>query len=1155
MQLLTFYKYSYNTPVKLVDANLPVPPNATHKSIYYFGDDNFNDQTIRWGNFKIDTDNNDVVIAKNHTLDLLNHFETRYGLDLACVKIFASGGKGFHLSIPAQCFGAIPIPNLPAIYKVIAQQLLTETRADSLDLNLYKMGRGQGLRLAGRVRENGLYKVQITLEELKAISCESDYMALCQNPRQGWEVAEPKEVAGLVRSFNDASALCELNAKEQIFGCTQGDLKVLGGVVPKCVANIIAGENLNRDDSKGNFNSAKQSLARLLLNVDLPEPQKEEAIKTFAENFPSTRHPTPAQREAETRIALKTMRGKEFSCGYMKAVLDKSPCSGCPLRKTSETKAKWQKLANKISTNKGHISAIVSAMTEAKGADWDKLAVALVLCLAKGVPAKQGVDDAVEFAVGAGVGEEQARDVIQAAADERLAKARTQNNITNFEGVKRVDVSGLSHEQIVGLMLDEMDLSRVFKGILGELEEVQVERWERGFDENGNKIREVVKETVLTRVKPTLKTFLLNLPMGFGKTEIASLLHKKIQTEMYRMFSDYRGSLPKREGNRLKFADYSMLATFVAHRVSLIKGASERFDVADYQNIESKRDFRGNFATCVDSIWQFEPNQILIVDEAKQTTEHLASSDTVGSGTKIGRRGIFDSFVNHVKSAVYSIFMDADLNDETVDFIKAHGAGREIVLFECQPNPHKAKHTILSNGHDEARTKALELLEQGKRGTLAATSEKQAARTFHYLRGRGFRVLLLTGENKGSTRQKAFLQNPTKESENYDLIIYSPVIGSGVSIVNENLTFAILLNSCVVPANEAWQMLARNRCASEIYISFDKSQNYEKVTDPEILIEAVKEQILENLKADCLDKGLDCAEFEVKITELTKLQARITAKRNDDMNDFDNRFVALGLVQGRAFKYTKVKKVSIPKLKAETLLEIAERRLNAEIIDDVKAKELEEKPETTQKESDALTRFKVVEMVGAPTIELSDVEGFEKNKNIVANVETLFKPETDLKEIDAHNRKTLNKNTSKLKEKQIFEEVFSLLTDKDFGTFFSEPDTQIGVLDFEKGLEICKVFRRHHKALSHLRDYSKLPKDPVKVAGNFLEKYGISTAKAEGKTARKYPLFLEKRIASYTSNRAALRGADIQFFCIKKESAEVLPVTLNLSCKTGAGVM
>lgn len=103
-------------------------------------------------------------------------------LDFGMVQLYATGGKGFHLEIPQAVFDPKPpregVQNLPAIYREVALELIVDT----LDMRVYSQGRGRMWRETNVKRENGSYKVPISLQELQEMTPES-YARLTSTPR------------------------------------------------------------------------------------------------------------------------------------------------------------------------------------------------------------------------------------------------------------------------------------------------------------------------------------------------------------------------------------------------------------------------------------------------------------------------------------------------------------------------------------------------------------------------------------------------------------------------------------------------------------------------------------------------------------------------------------------------------------------------------------------------------------------------------------------------------------------------------------------------------------------------------------------------------------------------------------------------------------
>lgn len=133
------------------------------------------------GPLYFDWDGADMVAVSESVHKLCTMLEHK-GLDMSMTRLYATGGRGFHLEIPMECFiqkvHKDGVQYLPVIYKQLAFDLAVEF----LDFRVYSGGRGRMWRSPNVQRENGHYKVPITYEELKSISLES-YSNLTSAPR------------------------------------------------------------------------------------------------------------------------------------------------------------------------------------------------------------------------------------------------------------------------------------------------------------------------------------------------------------------------------------------------------------------------------------------------------------------------------------------------------------------------------------------------------------------------------------------------------------------------------------------------------------------------------------------------------------------------------------------------------------------------------------------------------------------------------------------------------------------------------------------------------------------------------------------------------------------------------------------------------------
>lgn len=114
--------------------------------------------------------------------DFLSKIHSELDFDVNQARLYASGGKGFHIEIPEECF--IPKPPatgtawLPYVFREMAQAVMVDT----LDLQVYTGKRGRMWRTPGVKRDNGNFKVPISVDE--ALSMDEDlYRQLIKEPR------------------------------------------------------------------------------------------------------------------------------------------------------------------------------------------------------------------------------------------------------------------------------------------------------------------------------------------------------------------------------------------------------------------------------------------------------------------------------------------------------------------------------------------------------------------------------------------------------------------------------------------------------------------------------------------------------------------------------------------------------------------------------------------------------------------------------------------------------------------------------------------------------------------------------------------------------------------------------------------------------------
>lgn len=549
---------------------------------------------------------------------------------------------------------------------------------------------------------------------------------------------------------------------------------------------------------------------------------------------------------------------------------------------------------------------------------------------------------------------------------------------------------------------------------------------------------------------------------------------------------------------------------YVTHRVSLVKDACGRLDIANYNEVDPSEHVQ-HLGVCVNSMPKFNAAvrfNILFLDEARQIIEHCSI------GTVDNRQEVSDILAKAIEAADIVIASDADLNDDTVDYIKRHANGKKLNwIFTTAPKNNKTIHLL--KDIKAIRVKILNALADGDNVIVACTSKAESIRMHTFLLEAGMdasALLLVHADNKGDTAQATFLANPNVECVKYKCVIHSPTIGSGVSIETEHFKTNFMLDSGNLPANECLQMTARNRCSDSIFYAFASQNNFSRCTDTELLIEGDKEKWQNHSGSG-----------NFKLNELGWLRVNHIANKHEDLNDHPNTVLILADLKGMTIDYSELHNDINPE-EAENQKGLAKRVkeqratdiIEAEVIDTLKVQHLSEKNALTQSESNQLDRYLATKMAGTHDIDIDDARNFLKGSAaILTNYEIIHANIEKLKSDDRENALTQNKLQSKSSLHKIFNAVLDAVKDDDR-------------IEAKTATKACNVLEKYaaELAANGFGDYRKPAKDSVKRLNNFLKKIGYKldpSLKTEWE--RFYQVKPIEHIQRYASNREALRLA------------------------------
>lgn len=250
--------------------------------------------------FDFDADG-DLDLVCEQFKNFLGKLAIECRFDVTQARFYASGGKGFHLEIPQECFIAKPsaqgYPWLPYIYREMAQKLVVDT----LDLSVYTGKKGRQWRTTNVRRENGKFKVPLAPDEAITITPDR-YRELICAPR----LVEPPTPAGI---HPDLAVLFD-QAKSSVQASMRGKKKrqEQANVIldpwrkakrhPPTILKIMAGEDVNPE---AGFNAIAVQLSIYATSVGMTLEEMLEACEGLCQTHVSDswRYGTPERRRAE----------------------------------------------------------------------------------------------------------------------------------------------------------------------------------------------------------------------------------------------------------------------------------------------------------------------------------------------------------------------------------------------------------------------------------------------------------------------------------------------------------------------------------------------------------------------------------------------------------------------------------------------------------------------------------------------------------------------------------------------------------------------------------------------------------------------------------------------------------------------------------------
>jgi len=339
-------------------------------------------------------------------------------------------------------------------------------------------------------------------------------------------------------------------------------------------------------------------------------------------------------------------------------------------------------------------------------------------------------------------------------------------------------------------------------------------------------------------------------PKGSGKT---TYLSEQIKKTIYHIPSliDYEDVTDFE--TEISFISNQRIL-LIGHRQALIGDLCNKLNLNCYLdddkfNKSEIRHRKKKYGVCLDSLEKVKgfDYDIIIIDEVEQVLSHFLS-DTIGEK----RRGLFRLFSNIIQKTNKVVALDADLG--WTSFITLTSLTHSYqsvgsVTGKKQPVQHKPVHIYINNYQPgknkiqiyQNKDHLIEIMKQrivsGERVFITSNSKKkidnlhEAIKAFLDENGIKKSIICVTSENSRSEDVQRFIKNIKQEVLNYDVVLSSPSLGTGIDITFEHSAQEIdcvfgFFENRINSHFEVDQQLARVRHPKEVHVWVCPSRYY-----------------------------------------------------------------------------------------------------------------------------------------------------------------------------------------------------------------------------------------------------------------------------------------------------------------------------------------
>lgn len=438
----------------------------------------------------------------------------------------------------------------------------------------------------------------------------------------------------------------------------------------------------------------------------------------------------------------------------------------------------------------------------------------------------------------------------------------------------------------------------------------------------------------------------------------------------------------------------------VTHRNSLAEDMGKKFQAISHRDIKRqvKRKLiednltvalstQPGLAITVDSLARQidmshypKDSYILVIDEISQVLNYLANSSTLRD-CRVDARSKLEQVI---REASRVLVMDADLSDLELDYLEKirgekcasilvnqYASGQNSLPFNVNLSSHPAQDVnnlmqMIANGE--------KVIVSTTSKKLAETIEQQIQENFNEIK-----VLSVNSSNSELIKTQMIIKNINEEIINYDVLIHTPSIGTGVSIDVDHFTARYVFAGDNLSSGDIVQGVFRYRKSVPTYIWLSNKINYYFFEHEDILKQLrAKTNIANRVASEISSRGLhyDYRDFEIVEDDYLDLWVGMRS-RELASRCFTAESVILRLRQA-GFTLNIVSDEASPSQKTE-MKEVYERLLENKIIEFDETDELDygeqilmDEKASQEEKREAEKRLKKTEFVRTVGEEWSD---------------------------------------------------------------------------------------------------------------------------------------------------------------------------------------